>query len=157
MTARSERFSQLEQSVTHLLEVMDSLPDPLLEVYPGWSAKDVLGHLVGWHESFARNTRDLSLGVQPKPLKGRLQDLNDQFAAESRVLDVPALAARLRAAQTLLGEHILNPRVEIIPYRVGSRSYSPEDHLEIVRQHILHHIGDIQKVVGRQARRAAQN
>lgn len=157
MAARSELFSQLEHSVTGLLEVMESLPDPLLEVYPGWSAKDVLGHLVGWHDSFARNTRDLSLGVKPKPLKGCLQDLNDQFAAESRALDVPALAARLRAAQTLLGEHILNPRVEIIPYRVGSRSYSPEDHLEIVQQHIRHHIRDIQKAAGRQARRADQN
>lgn len=57
MAARSELFSQLEHSVTGLLEVMESLPDPLLEVYPGWSAKDVLGHLVGWHDSFARNTR----------------------------------------------------------------------------------------------------
>jgi len=143
MTARSELLAQLEQSVTRLLDAIDGLPDPQAAVYDGWSAKDVLGHLTFWHESFARNTRDLSLGVKPHPLKGRLMDLNQQGVAEMRALSVEEVKARLRAAQDLIHEHILNPQLGMIPYRRGSRDYSPEEHLQVVTDHIEKHVRDL--------------
>ena len=38
---------------------------------------------------------------------------------------------------------ILNPRLTLIPYKKGSRDYSPEEHLEIVIGHIQLHLKDV--------------
>jgi hypothetical protein len=145
MPDRVELLNLLEQRVAELVELTASLPDTLVEIYDGWSARDVLGHLTFWHESFARNTRDLSLGLKPKPLKGRLMDLNQQGVEEMRAYSLDEVTRRLRAAQRLISEHILNPLVVMIPYRRGSRDYSAEEHLQVVSEHIGWHIRDLRK------------
>ena len=46
----------------------------------------------------------------------------------------------------MIGKYILDPGIKIIPYKVGSRSYSPEEHLEIVNKHIRSHLEDLEGV-----------
>lgn len=69
-------LQRLDESVTDLFNVYQTLPDPNALVDELWTAKDVLAHLTFWHESFARNVDDLVSGRKPTPLKGRLIDLN---------------------------------------------------------------------------------
>lgn len=51
---------------------------------------------------------------------------------------------RLEVAHRGIQENILNARLILIPYKKGSRDYTPEEHLDLVNQHIKAHLRDIQ-------------
>lgn len=96
-----------------------------------WSAKDYLGDVVYWHESFARNIADVSNGVKPNPIKLSLRDATKEGAQISRDLSVSTLLRRLTRAQKIIEEHIFNDDITVIPYRRGSRDYTRVEYLDI--------------------------
>ena len=97
----------------------------------GWSAKDYLGDILYWHESFARNIADVSNGVKPNPIKLSLRDATREGVRTSRELSVSTLLRRLNKAQKTIEQHILNDTIAVIPYRRGSRMYDRVDYLDI--------------------------
>lgn len=147
METKEELRGRLSQTVKELITVCRQLPDVNAAVYEGWSAKDILGHLTFWHESFARNVTDLVHDRQPTPLKGKLSDLNQQGIDEMRPCSLEEVIGRLRVAQRIIQRNILNPQLSLIPYRKGSRDYTPEEHLSIVADHIGAHLKTIQSQV----------
>jgi len=147
MNNRTELLDQLISDVDEFTTLIRGLPNPGSKVYEGWSVKDVLAHITFWHESFARNVSDLAQGVKPKPLQGRYRDLNERCFEESRYLSFDDLLGKLASAQALISQHILNEHISMIPYRIGSRDYSPEEHLHIVHEHIQQHIRDLRKAI----------
>ena len=144
METKEAVLDRLSRTLAELIAVCRQLPDPDTVVYEGWSAKDILGHVTFWHESFARNVDDLVHDRKPTPLKGKLGDLNQQGVAELRPCSVEEVIGRLVAAQRIIHANILNPKLSLIPYRKGSRDYTPEEHLGIVVDHIGEHVQAIQ-------------
>ena len=144
METKEELRVRLGQSVEELIAVCRQLPDLNAEVYEGWAARDILGHVTFWHESFARNVDDLVHDRKPTPLKGKLSDLNQQGVAELRPCSLEDVIGRLEAAQRIIHANILNPRLSLIPYRKGSRDYTPAEHLSVVADHIEGHVKVIQ-------------
>jgi hypothetical protein len=134
---------RLRQIVKELIATCRALPDPNAPVYEGWTAKDILGHLTFWHESFARNVADLAHDRQPLPLKSKLSDLNQRGVEEMRSCTLEEVISRLEAAQRIIHANIQSPKLILIPYRKGSRDYTPEEHLEIVAKHIQQHLKGI--------------
>ncbi|MCL4250953.1 MAG: maleylpyruvate isomerase N-terminal domain-containing protein [Anaerolineae bacterium] len=139
-------LEQLNDVVAHLLDIYKSMPDPNIMVYELWTAKDVLSHLTFWHESFARNVSDLVRDIKPTPLKGRLSDLNQAGVDAMKPYSLGVVMERLEMAQKTIGDSILSTKIALIPYKKGSRDYTPEEHLEIVINHISQHIQDVVKV-----------
>ena len=144
MTTREELLARLTQTVEELIAVGRQLPDVETAVYDGWTAQDVLGHIAFWHESFARNVDDLVHDRKPTPLKGKLSDLNQQSVEALRPCSLEDVIGRLEAAQRVIQANILSPKLILIPYRKGSRDYTPDEHLDIVADHIQAHIKAIQ-------------
>ena len=142
-------LQRLNETAAQLLDIYQNVPDTDGMVYELWSARDVLAHLTFWHESFARNANDLVNGRKPIPLKGRLSDLNQGSVESMRHESLETVIRRFQSAQRMIQDNILNPELVLIPYRKGSRDYSPEDHLGIVTEHIKQHIRDIRKAAGR--------
>jgi hypothetical protein len=148
MKSRAELLQDLNETVTRLLDTYHALPDPNVEVYEFWSAGDVLAHLTFWHESFARNVDDLASARKPVPLKGRLSDLNQEGVDSMRHFSLHEVMHRFLSAQQVIRDNIFNPTLALIPYRMGSRDYTPEEHLEIVIGHIRQHLQDVRKAAG---------
>ena len=144
METKEILLKRLDETVAHLIEVVRAASDHDTVVYEGWAAKDILGHVTFWHESFARNLDDLVHDRKPTPLKGRLGDLNQQGVAELRPCSLEEVIGRLEAAQRIIHADILNPKLSLIPYRKGSRDYTPEEHLSVVADHIEGHVKAIQ-------------
>lgn len=71
-------------------------------VYEYWNAKDVLGHIIFWHESFARNISDLGKNIKLSPLKGKLSEVNKQSVKTTKNESVENLIKRLKEAPILL-------------------------------------------------------
>jgi hypothetical protein len=145
MELRETSLQRLNETVAQLLGVYQTLPDPDAMVYELWSARDVLAHLAFWHESFARNVGDLVNGRKPTPLKGRFIDLNQGGVDAMRPESLETVLGRFLAAHKTIQENILNPALTLIPYKKGSRDYSPEEHLDIVAAHINEHLRDVRK------------
>ena len=132
METRVDLLNRLNEAVTQLIDMCRTAAKPEAAVYEGWSAKDFLGHLTFWHESFARNVADLVHDRKPTPLKGRLSDLNQQGVDVMRQCTLEEVIGRLESAHHIIQANILNPKMILIPYKKGSRAYTPEEHLEIV-------------------------
>ena len=114
-------------------------------VYTLWTAKDVLGHLTFWHESFAKNLQDLADGIKPNPLKGKLSEVNEVSVNSTTNIPVEVLINRLQTAQNTIKQNIGNTSIESIPYKKGSRNYTRLEHLDIVESHISKHLKDLNK------------
>lgn len=147
MDTREVLLARLNVTLTQLLDVVRALPDSDRVVSDEWTVKDNLSHVTFWHESFARNVDDLAHGRKPTPLKGKLADINQRGVEESRACTLSEVIARLEAAHHVIQANILNPKITLIPYRKGSRDYSPEEHLDIVNKHIQQHLKGIQAAI----------
>ena len=147
MKTRESRLQELDKAVAQLLGIYQSMVGPDIEVFEGWTAKDILGHITFWHESFARNVSDIANGIKPNPLKGKLGDLNQRGVDEMRDCPLEIVLERLRAAHKVIQQNILDPKLTLIPYRKGSRDYTPDEHLSIVTDHIQGHLRAITKLI----------
>ena len=114
-------------------------------IYEYWNAKDILGHITFWHESFARNISDLGKNIKPSPLKGKLSEVNKQSVETTKNESVENLIKRLKEAQNTIEEYVFLDKINLIPYKKGSRDYSKLEHLEVVSNHIHKHLKDISK------------
>jgi len=141
--SRENLLERLNKTVDALFAIYQGLSEPQVMIYELWSAKDVLAHLTFWHESFACNVNDLTNGRKPTPLKGRLSDLNQSGVDTMRADSLETVLKRFACAHEIIRRQILNPALTCIPYRKGSRDYSPEEHLDIVDKHIHEHLRDV--------------
>jgi hypothetical protein len=148
METRKVLLSQLNETVAQLLAFYQSTTDPDRLVYEEWTARDVLAHITFWHESFARNVSDLVHGIKPTPLKGKFIDLNQQGVEEMRSYTLEYVMERLAIVHGIIQDNILNSSLTLIPYKKGSRDYSPEEHLDIVNGHIKEHLRDVNTACG---------
>ena len=155
MQTRRNSLLQLTQEVDAFISCVRTVDAETLQVYSLWTAKDVLCHLTFWHESFARNLRAVAHHQKPSPLKGTLATLNQQGVDELRVNSVDTLVGRLLAAHACIQAAILDTTIGLIPYRRGSRPYTPDEHLEIVRAHIQKHTAHIHSAHSRSASASA--
>lgn len=114
-------------------------------VYPEWDTKDILAHIVAWHESFARNVELLAHGEPAQPPRGTLQHVNHEGVAANRNHSVSQLLRRLRKAQRTIEANIEDKTITTIPYRQPGTSYTPTEHLDIVAGHIADHYRDVLK------------
>ena len=144
--SRLKLLKQLDEAVDDIIGVVRKIANPETLQVDDWTAKDTLGHIAFWHESFARNVRALSDGRQPKVLEGKYPDLNQQGVEQSRAMSVGQIAGRIKRAQRVIRRDIVKLPGDLqIPYRKGSRSYLPDEHIISVRDHIVAHLHRIEK------------
>lgn len=146
MAARRTFLNQVDEALQRIFQAVQETEDPENLQVDDWSVKDTLGHIAFWHESFARNVKALVEGREPNVLEGSYPDLNRMGVKQSRGMNVGQVMGRIRRAQGVIRRSILTlPADTQIPYRKGSRDYTPDEHLEIVRDHIIAHLNRIEK------------
>lgn len=142
----SEEYkAQLDKIVAEVIGFFDNAWDYDRIVYTDWTAKDVLGHLVMWHESFARNVDSLVQERKATPLKGSLTEVNETGVRESRKYSLRELQDKMRQAHEIIMRHILDEKIHLIPYKKGSRDYTRDEHMEVVYRHIRGHLADLRR------------
>jgi len=148
--SRRELLEQLDDAVELIIAAVEEIENPESLRVDDWSAKDTLGHIAFWHESFARNVRALANGRDPQVLVGTYPVLNQRGVEASRRMAVGRIAGRIRRAQATIRRYIVKlPEETAIPYRKGSRDYSPDEHLVMVRSHIIAHLHRVEGARGR--------
>lgn len=144
--SRQELLERLDDAVQLIIAAVREIEHPESLRVDDWSAKDTLGHIAFWHESFARNVSALASGRDPELLEGTYPALNQRGVEASRAMTVGRIAGRIRRAQATIRRYIVKlPAETAIPYRKGSRRYSPEEHLVMVRGHIIAHLHRVER------------
>jgi hypothetical protein len=145
-SSRRVLLEQLDEAVRQIIAAVSEIEHPESFRVDDWSAKDTLGHIAFWHESFARNVNALVNGKKPDVLEGTYPDLNQRGVEASRPMTVGRIAGRIHRAQSTIRRCIINlPADTAIPYRKGSRDYSPDEHLATVRGHIIAHLHRVER------------
>lgn len=139
------RTRQLNDELASFINFFQQDLDYYRMIYAEWNAKDILGHITFWLESFARNISDLGKGLKPHPLKGKLSEVNKLSVEQNKNTPIPALITRLEKAYHTIEEFIFMESIQLIPYKKGSRDYSRIEYLEVVTHHIHKHLNDLKK------------
>jgi hypothetical protein len=147
-------FLEEERDAWRPYEALAGIPDDRLDVAVegahGWSARDLIGHVVGWQELALATARDLAIGER-SPTKERLDaewdargdDMNADIQAEWRALPTSEVRRRLGAVP---GE--LRGYLTVVP---ESRWIKHADHLRYfideTIDHYAEHAPDLEAVL----------
>jgi len=142
-------YLKKEQDVVNvILEFFSIKLDFNKVVYTEWTAKDVLAHIVLWHESFANNIMSIINDEEPNLLKGVGTEINENGVKEYKKYSIEKLKEKLAIAQEKINKNINNNKIKLIPYREGvKRKFTREEHLDIVYRHIKRHFIGIIKAI----------
>lgn len=141
---KPEAYTTLEHTVAEFVTIAEDAKLSQLVSDHGWSVKDVIAHVVSWQEYYARVTGALVKGDVPDLFKGSLGETNEQGVKQYRKFSRKQLLDKLNQATKSLIRNLKQLKVKEIPYRRGSRDYSPEEYIDVISSHIQSHTDQIQ-------------
>lgn len=143
---------ELRMAVDAFIDYMDQRPEPRL-TGGEWGAREVLCHLVYWHETYVRIVRAMNTHQPPVQRTGSFKDFNREGIAELGAEPVAAMVARLRRAQRRLEVELLAlPPDATINIKVGSKAWPADEFPARIAGHVRGHLRQLRRG---QARRAA--
>ena len=109
-----------------------------------WTVKDVLRHIVFWHENYAANYQALADHQSP-PLPEEMSTINQRGVSSLRRFSQKVLISRLHKANKSLKNSIVIKQVPQMTYSKGGRTYQTDDFLEMITRHILTHAKQVKR------------
>lgn len=133
-------LAKLRRTVESLISYIHGLP-PEHPAPAAWGPREVLVHLVFWHETFVATIQALLDGREPSLPAGTFAELNAAAVRANAAVPVDNLVQRFRAAQAQM-EHLAvraAGRGLAIPVKAGSRTRTLEQLIAEVEAHIRNH------------------
>lgn len=133
-------LAKLRQTVESFISYILSLPPEQLAP-AAWGPREVLVHLVFWHETFVSTIQALLDRREPNLPRGTFAELNAAAIRANAAVPIPDLIERFRAAQarleTLAVQAAGHPLA--IPVKAGSRTRTFEQLMLEAEAHIRNH------------------
>jgi 2-hydroxy-3-keto-5-methylthiopentenyl-1-phosphate phosphatase len=139
-------------SVRSELKVMLESIDPVLEIYPGWTIKEVVGHITAWEIVINKALIAFQAGDPPYFLREQDFDLFNKGEVEKRsgwtldevIHEWEEVREELKKTITKLNENDLSTEM-VLPW--GSER-TVEELIEIIAEHEQEHAEDVERVTG---------
>jgi len=143
-----EYIDQLREQLSSQIENID----PSLEISPGWTIKEILGHITAWEIVIHKAIRAFLAKEPPYFLQEQNFDIFNQEAVDYRaswsleevIQEWKQVRKELRGTITTLSENDLAVEM-VLPW--GSERPLAEL-IEILGEHDFEHLEDIQKLMG---------
>ncbi len=141
-------LEQLHATVDDFVAYINHLtPDQL--ALDGWGPREILIHLVFWHENFAETLIALSEGKKRDLPQGDFKDLNTEAVMLNHLVPVDVLLGRLLEAQRTIEllsrrENVLNDKV---PLRYRSKEWLFAASVKRLEKHIFGHLRRLRQCV----------
>lgn len=136
-------FSIFSNSVEAFIAQVDKKTLSLMATKE-WTVKDVLCHIVFWHENYAANYQALAAGLTP-PLPEGMSTINKRGVLSLKKYSRKELITRLRSANMSLAKSIVEKLVPQMTYSKGGRVYKTEDFLTVISRHITTHTKQVRR------------
>ncbi len=139
----AERIADLDEAIAAIAALYRRLPAEALTARPvnAWGPRELLCHLVFWHEQYATIAEALSAGAPPLLQPGTFRELNVRAVLENRDCTLDELLARLDGAQQRLAA-IAHSSDEIpwsIAFKQGGTARPFPEALRLIAGHIRGH------------------
>lgn len=146
MNSSPEDLARLTASVDSFCQLIDRLPASALFEKP-WGPRQVLSHLVFWHEGYVRQIEARQSGKGWLLPEGNFKELNARAVESLVAVSVPTLLARFRAANTRLCRLAGQPGAASIhiQLKADSKAWPLDEFLVKVEAHIRGHGEDLRK------------
>jgi hypothetical protein len=132
--------ARLKTTVEGFCRFVEGLPKAA-GIEQDWGPKEVLAHLVFWHESYVAQIEALLVGAPFELPQGRFSDLNAQAAAANHDVPIAKLVRRFRAAdkrlRALCAAH--DPAAIVLEIKQGSKRWRLVDLVPAVEAHVRNH------------------
>ena len=144
-TSLDSLSAPLDQAVEDFCQFIQNLPQEDA-TQRAWGPKEVLAHLVFYHELYVAQAQAFLAGSRVKLPKGRYSDLNAEAAERCRDVPMDELVGRLRIANRRLGELCAagDPDQIVVPIKSGIRPYRLAKLIPEVASHIRNHQRQLQ-------------
>ena len=138
--SRPEDLARLTSTVSRFCQIIERLPARALLEKP-WGPRQVLSHLVYWHEDYVRQIEARRSGKGWLLPEGGFKELNAKAVASLAEVGVPTLLARFRTANARLCRLAADPASAGLPIQLkqDSKSWPLAEFLIQVEAHIRRH------------------
>jgi mycothiol maleylpyruvate isomerase-like protein len=138
--ARAEAVARLSESVEAFARALESMSETPL-TGGEWGPREMLCHLVFWHETYLRIAHAINTGQDRVPLVGTFPEFNRRSVVELGHEPVTVLVARLRRAQRRFAAELLamNPHSRIT-IKVGAQGRGPLEFALRTDAHLRGHL-----------------
>ena len=146
MNPSPEDLARLGATVDAFCQTIERLPARALLEKP-WGPRQVLGHLVFWHETYVLQIEARFAGKGWLLPEGTFNQMNADAVASLAMVGVPTQLARLRAANTRLCRLALQPKAsEVrIQLKADSKAWTLNEFLVMVEAHIRRHGDEVRR------------
>lgn len=141
-------LDKLRATVGAFCHFIEGLPEAAL-AEQAWGPKEVLAHLVFYHESYVAQVTALVAG-EPCPLpEGRFRDLNAQAVAANRGVPAVELTRRFRAADARLRElyEAHDPTRLVLRVKRGAKPWTLAALIPRVEAHVRNHQHQLEREI----------
>jgi hypothetical protein len=141
-----EVVKKLNESANSFIETVSKVK-LYQEVYEnGWSAKQIIAHIVFYHEYYASVIRAMVKDRKLPLIDESLAVVNKRSAVEYGRLPRKELLKRFEKANGSLSKNIVQLDVNAeIPYKKGGRRYTPNEYIREITRHIEKHTKDLRR------------
>jgi hypothetical protein len=143
--ARAQTVARLGESVEAFACALESMPETAL-TRAEWGPREILCHIVFWHETYARIAHAINTGQDPMPLVGTFPEFNRRSVIELGGVPITVLVARLRRAQRRFAVELLamNSRSRMT-IKIGARGRGPLEFALKTDAHIRGHLDEVRR------------
>lgn len=139
-------------SVRNEMKVMVENVDPEVDICPGWTIKEVIGHISAWEIVIHKALKAFRAGDPPYFLREQDFDLFNKFEVEKRSMRTLAevihewkeVREELKKTITKLNENDL-PTEMVLPW--GSER-TVQELIEIIAEHEQEHAENVERLIG---------
>ncbi len=132
-----EQFSLFSNSIDNFIAEVKNKKSTL-KATDEWTVKDVLCHIVFWHENYAANYKALAENKTPSLPEG-MSTINMAGVLSLKKYSTKELIEKLLEANKSLYKSIVENKVSEMTYSKGGRTYKTDEFLEMITRHINTH------------------
>lgn len=135
--------SKLDQAVLSFIAFTRSLPSQMMapSKTERWGPREVLIHLVFWHEQYDQIAAAVAANQQPKLFQGTFKDINRFAVAQDISAPIEELITRWTRAHHALVRTARARRADRLKFslRKGSKEWPLSDLVRLAARHIQNH------------------
>jgi hypothetical protein len=145
-SSTGDDIERLTRAVDDFCVWIESLPAE--ETRPKeWGPREILAHLVYWHEQYIAQSKAILSGSQYPAPSGRFIDINAKAAAKFQKFPIAKLTVRFRNANRRLCRLARGPSARKIAFSIkqGSKRWRLTDLIPAVEAHVRNHLRALKK------------
>jgi len=129
MTKKNDQLKQLDNAYQNFVKLVNALPPTdLLRTSGGWTARDIVAHLIGWNHNILIGCQQIRTGVIPFYYNDALNDyrnLNGEFIARNKSTVREALLKELEKGKDELVSFLNEVNEQEWDMDFGAQHYPP--------------------------------